>query len=361
MGSLGRRPARVKRTLARVALGLSGIVLPVLMTECALRMSPAPKHADVTFNATDNSAQGMYSPDPELLHKPTAGFTGTVDSLGYSVDIRVNQHSLRGPEVGEKAGERWLAAGDSFTFAAQVNEPQSFVGLLNTPDREVLNAGADGYGTWQALRRYEALDDELALDGVLLVFFVGNDLHDNSYFHHALKQPRPDDVGPKAKSSWLQKNSVLWARWQIRMRADALKDPNNPERQRWTNELRLFMADDQGARQALLPSSEQALRELRDAVRARGDKLLVAVAPPAFQVQPERVEATFALVGLDPEAAKVDAPSDAIHSVLRRLTVDSCDLVQPLREQAEGAYFEYDGHWTPHGHAIVADTINGCF
>lgn len=351
----------MKKTIGRITLGLSGIVLPVLMTECALRLTPAPKHADVTFQATDNSAQGLYTADDQLLHRPTPGFVGRIDSLGYSVDVRVNQHSLRGPEVGEKNAPRWLAAGDSFTFAVQVNEDESFVGLLNGPEREVLNAGADGYGTWQATLRYRQLDRELQLDGVLLTFFVGNDLPDNQLFHQRLRQPRPEQIGPMNAGGWLDKNSVLWARWRIRQHAEAMKDPNNPEARRWRNELTMFMQDDGGVLQRFMPSTERALVELRDAVRANGDQLMVAVAPPAFQVQPERVDATFSLVGLDPNATNVDGPSDAVHGLLRKLDIDACDLVEPLRADADGAYFEYDGHWTPHGHAVVADTIRGCF
>ncbi len=353
--------AQLKRSLGRITLALAGIVLPLMLAELVFRLLPAPLHADLTFNAPSNSLRGMYETDAELLHRPTPGFNGSVKSLGYDVEIRINSYGLRGPEPGAKRGERWLAAGDSFTFAAQVNEAESFVGRLSTPERELHNAGADGYATWQALVRYQRLDEKLDLDGVLLVFFLGNDLHDNSHYHQALRRPQRTQVGPEERPSWLRRNSVLWARWRMRTRAEALKDPNNPERQRWANELQLFMEDDGGLRKALLKTTEKALRALRDETSERGDRLLVAVAPPAFQVQSERIAPTFELVGLDPTATSVDAPAQEVHALLERLDIPACDLVEPLRAQARTAYFEYDGHWTPDGHAVVADTIRGCF
>ncbi len=351
----------LKRMLARAGLALAGIVLPLLLAEGVFRLLPAPLHADITFNAPSNSLMGLYEADRELIHRPSPGFEGTVRSLGYEVPIRVNSHGLRGAEPGPRTGERWLATGDSFTFAAQVVEEDSFVGLLNSPQRQVLHGGADGWGSWQALHQYKRLDEELELDGLLVVFFLGNDLHDNAHYRIEVGKPRRAEVGPIEKPSWLRRNSLLWARWRMRMRAEELKAPDNPERQRWANELSIFMQEDKGLRQALLTQTDAALRALKKETRQRGDRLLVAIAPPAFEVQPERVAPTFELVGLDPSATAVDAPAEEVRALLRRLDIDACDLVEPLKASPEGAYFEYDGHWTPGGHAVVADTITGCF
>ena len=62
-------------------------------------------------------------------------------------------------------------------MAAQVAEADTFAARLGEDlGVEIFNAGVDGYGTMQALRHYQQLDTKLDLDGVLLTFFVGNDV-----------------------------------------------------------------------------------------------------------------------------------------------------------------------------------------
>ena len=91
---------------------------------------------------------------------------------------------------------------------------------------------------------------------------------------------------------------------------------------------------------------------------------MVAVAPPAFQIETERLAATFSLVGLDPANARPDAVSQAVIDVLKRQGIAHCDLVEPLRRAHEAGremYLQYDGHWSPKGHVIVADAMEKCF
>ena len=126
----------------------------------------------------------------------------------------------------------------------------------------------------------------------------------------------------------------------------------------------LFMSEGAGVLGAQMPMTANALADLSRAVRERGDRLMVAVAPPAFQIETERLSATFALVGLDPNNARPDAVSQAVIDVLKRQGIAYCDLVGPLRRAHEAGremYLQYDGHWSPKGHAIVADAMEKCF
>jgi hypothetical protein len=126
----------------------------------------------------------------------------------------------------------------------------------------------------------------------------------------------------------------------------------------------LFMREGGGVLGAQITHTERALKALSQEVDARGDTLMVAIAPPAFQIETERLNATFSLVGLDPADATPDAVSNAVRDVLQRNNIALCDLVDPLRRahQAGGEmYLQYDGHWSPKGHAVVADVMAKCF
>lgn len=360
-----------RRWVFRVGAVLGVLVFGLpLGVETAARLKYRPDSAEITFNAPANAPDGLYVSDRNLAHRPAQGFVGESRSLGYAVDLRVNSHSMRGPEIGPKDRERWLGAGDSFTFAAQVQEDEAFVSLLSGPDREVLNAGADSYGTNQALRQYQALDAELDLDGVLLTFFVGNDLHDNRRFFQELgrARERPDGaplVGPRRSGIevFLGRNSYAYAMIAVTQRTKTMSQFDSHERQRWAGELAIFSMAGRGDLQALTGESAIVLGQLRDAVQRNGDQLMVAVAPPSFAVHPERLTETFTLVGLDPVEALPRAPTDAVLGELKRLNIASCDLHPPLQAAADAGeqpYFDFDGHWTPRGHEIVAEAIEGC-
>ncbi len=354
--------------LGRLGLLVGGLVFGAVLAEGLARMVAPASNADLLFNSPDASPEGLYVMDPEVLMVPSPGFSATVRSLGYHVPLAINRHGVRGSE--DRTGG-WLAVGDSFTLSVQVSESDTFserlAGALGSP---VHNAGVDGYSTWQALGRYRQLDSALGVSTVLLTFFLGNDFQDNDRFPHVLRQstqlvagaPIPREHLPVHEAALLR-YSYLFAHWRIWQRQRDLRGGADPQRQGWRDELSIFSAEGRGRLGQLQRGTEQALKALREEVRQRGDRLLVAVAPPAFQVVPDRLEATFSVVGLDPSQADLDAPAQAVEGILQRLDIPRCDLVAPLRAAAatgEALYFTFDGHWTPAGHAVVADALVEC-
>lgn len=363
----------LKRWLGRLGLVLGGLVVGVLAADCGARFLQPHGAADLLFNAPDNAPDGLYVSDPELVYLPRPGFRGTMKSLGYRVSIRFNELGLRGPEVGAKTERpRWLAAGDSFTLALQVPEEQTFSERLAAARGwEVWNSGADGYSTWQAARRYAQLDEELELDGLVVVFFLGNDFEDNRRFPMDLQRAQERRAGEVMSNrrfsplvTFLLRNSYIYGWWLVRERAAALGDQASPERRRWADELKPFTRGGGGAINARISETRRALEELGRTMRSAGDPVLVAIAPPAFVVDQERVAPTFELVGLDPADAALEAPGQALARELERQGLPSCDLVGPLqaaRDRGEGPlYFTYDGHWTAEGHRVVAEALDAC-
>jgi hypothetical protein len=354
-----------------MALLIGGVLVGIVSAEVGFRLVRPDDAVDLLYNAPDNAPNGLYSTDQSLYSVPTAGFRGRQTSLGYTNELRINQNGLRGPEVGPKTQPRYLAAGDSFTMAAQVSEAETFAGHLSEDmGWEVLNSGVDGYGTFQAIGRYRQLDEALDLDGVILTFFLGNDVHDNVRWPQVQAEAKRLIAGsPLARRpvgavhGFLYKHSALYAAVQMMIRRRAMSNPNYGERHRWVSELRLFTRDGGGVLGAQLPSTENALRDFARATAERGDKLMVVLAPPAFQIETKRMNATFELVGLDPATATPDAVGHAVWSVLERNNIARCDLVGPLRRAHQAGremYLQYDGHWAPKGHAVVADAVGKC-
>ena len=364
-------PNNARRWVARIILATAGLFIGVLLIELGARLLPANAAAEMLFNAPQNTPPGMYSNDHKTVFRPTPGFEGTMRSLGYKVPIRVNSLGLRGPEPVDNDQPRWLAMGDSFTFAAQVAERQSFVGLLAASQQvQLFNSGSDGYGTRHELARFRQLEAGLAPELVVLVFFTGNDFSDNLQWREALRRAtkRPNGLaimgGPQPLvTSFLNKNSVVYGMFKMRKRAKAMAEGRSPEVQRWRREMSIFHKSGERELRAGIDATRMPMEELRDRVERQGGKFMVAVASPAFAVEDHRTQATFKLVNLDLEQADLSAPEKATLRLLEELEIPSCSLDTPLRAayaEGERLYLPYDGHWSAAGHAVVAQTLDAC-
>ena len=355
--------------MARVGLLLGGCAVGILLAELLARVIQPGGGAELLMGALV-TPPGMYAGDPFLMYGPVPGFSAKGRSLAGEVEVRLNSLGLRGAEPAAMLPlQRWLVIGDSFALSLQVPEAQTFEALLGErlgASTEVWNGGVEGYSTWQATRRYWRVDGALGSTAVLLVFFLGNDLYDNAWFPGVIQrwdpsmfvQPPP----PSGLAGWLEGRSFLFAQARVwQNRRHVADDPKKMER--WSQELALFTRSGGVQVQQMASYTEAAIRELKASTDRAGDQLVVAVAPPAFQVETARAAGTLSMVGLDPADADLEGPRWVVNDLLARAGVTSCDLVDPLRgAAAEGkeTYFKFDGHWTPAGHRVVAEALEQC-
>ena len=355
---------------AKLGLVVAGLFIGLCSTEGIARIIAPNQAADLLFNASDASPMNLYVIDAQTRVTTAPNLDTSIQSLDYRVRIRSNELGLRGPTPTEipKDKEQWIALGDSFTMSVQVDEEDTFAGQLSQHfGVQVWNAGVDGYSTWQSLIRLQQIQEHLPIKRVLLTFFTGNDFQDNERFLAMQRSPLPGPVGspiPRpsipAKEIWLMQHSYIFAHYRIWQKVQQLGSPQDFSKGNWQDELRLFTSDGTRRMDQLKVKTTQALQQLQQYTRENRMDLLVAVAPPAFVIHPERLEATFSLVDLDPTRATVHAPQQQVIEILKALHIAHCDLT-PALEAAEHPYFTFDGHWTLEGHTVVAQAIASCW
>ncbi|MFH1466522.1 MAG: hypothetical protein ABIO70_19210 [Pseudomonadota bacterium] len=356
------------KAYGRALLVLAGLVIGVLGAEGLARVCRPPAGADLLFALTPMCMPaGLYRPHPTLGMEPVPGFAGELRLPGQVIPVRINREGLRGPEP-DLGRPRWLALGDSFTLALQVPEEDTFEALLGADlGLQVLNGGIEATGTRQALERYRLVDDRIGVVGVVHVFFTGNDLVDNQrppQVSAPLEGPvrgRPAQAPLSGLVHRLFQHSYLATVAAITARRLSLLRRDSFDARRVREELLPFSEEGCDDLAALVPATRAALGALRDEASARGDRLLVAVAPPIIVVDSGRAGPTLGLVGLEHPA--LEAPQQAVIQVLRELDIATCDLTPALSAaQAGGAapYLPLDGHWSAEGHRAVADALAAC-
>lgn len=360
------------RISQKLMLLIGGLFVGIFLAESIARLIRPAKDADLLFNSPDASPSGLYVLNKETRLIPTPNFSDTAKSLGYSVSLRTNSLSLRGPsrkEIATKNISQWLALGDSFTMAVQVSEEDTFMGQLSNDSRYVWNGGVDGYSTWQATKRLQQLlQQKLPIEHVILTFFTGNDFQDNERFPHMQRAPLPGPEGspiPRehvpAYKKFLLKYSVLYAHIRIAQHRQNISSANQ-QQSNWKDELSIFSSQGQSRLQRLTESTKKALRDLSRTIQRNNLKILVAVAPPAFVVDTKRAKPAMSLVNLPTSNLQLNTPQKTILQLLQQQNIPACDLTQALRlgQETTDMYFTYDGHWTKAGHQVVAERISSC-
>jgi lysophospholipase L1-like esterase len=150
---------------------------------------------------------------------PLVGHENKPDCVGRDgeAEIRINSIGLRGPKLRQDGAVRILALGDSCTFGYVVSESASYPAVLQKllddrggPTRyEVLNAGVEGYTSWQGLIYLR--ERGLALNPAIVIFGYGfNDATRDGDIVASLEQERRFSSFFRL-SDWLLDRSTLWA------------------------------------------------------------------------------------------------------------------------------------------------------
>jgi hypothetical protein len=341
----------------------------------------------------------FWEPDPVLGARLTPGKTGwwTQEEREFLIPVAINSHGLRDVEheYEKKPGvARILVLGDSFVEALHVALEDSFPRRLEAEldddgrDVEVISAGVSGYGTAGAVLFFESQGKRYHPDVVLLAFYPGNDVRNNSALLEDTFRPvygedgelqRVESVGSSdgaGRDSWSGRLAAYrYLRKLVLTRQPALAKVltdlglMRPEALRQTSENETVPVaygvyaepldrdwEDAWAR------TEGLLSRLRRDVEQAGAKLMVAALTTREQIYADTWEEILAAhPAMRERRWDLQAPQRRLIEWCESQNVACVALeaafVGARDGKAEPLHYKHDGHWTPTGHAVAAAAL----
>ncbi|MEL6341672.1 MAG: hypothetical protein AAFV53_00970 [Myxococcota bacterium] len=353
----------MKGWLGRLALLLAGTTIALLIVEGALRLRHPCRSAKALFTPLVAGPVGMYISDADTIMRPKEGFQGVVRAPGCAIPLRFNRLGLRGPEPEDTDQTPWLLLGDSFALGIHVEESETLAGRLGPRfQAQVWNAGVETYSTMQAVGRYRQLREALPFEQVILLLYAGNDMMDNNHFTRprwagGTPPPVPYFQSMQPVYTFLTRRSAIAALWAHQRRRQDMLRGTEGNRNRWQDELAFYRVPRIARRR--MEKTRAALRQLKQEVKRDGRALLVAVAPPTLEMNPEEAAKVFAAMGIPEEQVDLRLPRRLVREVLHDLNIASCELLIPL-QAARAPLLVFDGHFSVDGHAAAAEGIAAC-
>ncbi len=373
------RPGWLRRARGLSAnLGLLGgsLVFSLLLGELGVRLfSPI--------------GPALLVADPVVGKRFVAGFTERVfvPECGCAVDIRFNRDGLRGrdrPLRPPPGRHRIALIGDSMIASLATEEERTIARQLErrlercgTASRfEVLNGGISSSSTGSELALYREVLSRYSPELVILAFYEGNDLADNSaeltratrlYFDldeaGRLRQ-LPFARAPQPLSRWLDRHSRLYV-WQ----KDAVRRARAALRSRVgeVDATDLVFAEPEPEAVARAWAVTDALvRAFRDEVEARGARLVLVSIPAAVSIYDdlwtelaERARAKGIRLRPDHATLRLErlGREASVPFLSLRPSFLSATPHRDSRLAAEQLFIEGRYHWNDRGNALAAEAV----
>ncbi|MEG5055349.1 MULTISPECIES: SGNH/GDSL hydrolase family protein [unclassified Microcoleus] len=184
--------SKLKDLGVNLGLTLGGLLMGVVIGEIGLRVAKVEGYPKIGDFA-DSAPTRFHTSDPNLGWKLKPDVSGEWNGEGGSF-VQVNSEGLRDREHTKAKPPNTLRVavlGDSFTEAIHVPVEQTFWSKLERKlgnceavkgrkNVEVINFGVQGYGTAQELIMLRKKVWDYNPDIVILAFFIGNDVINNS-------------------------------------------------------------------------------------------------------------------------------------------------------------------------------------
>ena len=364
------------RTVSKnVGLLFSSVLVCTVLLEGAVRLVEPREVMRYFFMTADST----------INHKFIPGAKGQYETTEFNVPYTINSRGLRDHEFPlekPRGTRRILMLGDSFTEGDGVRSEDTFSHRLQvlldsayTPGSwEVINAGV---GSYSPLLEYIYLTQKglaFAPDLVILNFDLSDVYDDINYTARARYDSHGVPVGVEAETQEVPHN---WAEARLLGVKDFFKDHT-----RLYNFIRLRIDRYlEGARRKMNVSGDvhfdkyamlrenyvprdsdwdlafRDIRLIRDTLKARGIEFWLTVYPYGLQVSPKEWRSGRQFWGFKPDTVYSTRPQEIMETFCIQndiAVINMCsDFLQASRT-AFPLYYDYNGHWQPEGHAIVA-------
>jgi lysophospholipase L1-like esterase len=394
-----RTPRWARALLANLGLALFGTIVGLVLVEVVVRGAfPESLNRFRTFKRMESERGKFCRYDPLLAWSGIPNASGTLEWADARFGVRQNALGFRGPLYGPTTGARRVAVlGDSFVWGFGVEDEEVFPRVMERLSRaplEMVNLGVSGYGTDQEYLLWSSLGHRFHARDVLLVVTITNDIFDDQAAErYGYAKPRftlrrdgslelenvpvprhegPWDVTERAtpSSSGLAALAARWGGLSLTLDALSCYGPGRVALEERGVLPRRVPGYDVEA--ALYRESDPAVsvgwvtffglvEMLQRDVAGEGARMTVVLVPGIAQTYPDlwrSFESRIPRVGL--EHLDPFAPNRLISGRLAALGIPVVDLLPAFREVGRRnpfLYFPLNGHWTPAGHRLAAETI----
>ncbi|MBD3390433.1 MAG: hypothetical protein GF418_00320 [Chitinivibrionales bacterium] len=328
--------------------------------------------------------------DPYRHHKLLPNSHADFDHSEYRYVQRVNNLGLRGPDVslaGDSAAYRILLLGDSFTMGKGVADGRTFAALLQSALNreapvpiagtvETLNAGTDSYAPVLSLLQLRELGPLLQPDLVVLNFDMSDLLQETAYRRKAVFGPNDSIAAvpgePRAQKKPVSRLRSLrhWIDQHLFLTRMLLvyfdKLTREPDVYTVRNTVTLANPDllkhtlqcDTADRSAQWGKVFDSIRSMKRFCDENGMAFLLTTYPWGHQVgDAEWAEGRRHFIPRD--AAVSDRTIEEIASFAQNDSIRFLNAFPAFRSYAGGRrlYYDYDPHWTPAGHELMAGEL----
>lgn len=378
--------ARGRRLLGGLLLAGFGALMALLAVEVGVR---------ILHLVPDR----FWKPDSVLGTALIPGARGwwTQEEHEFVVPIRINDAGRRDLDRGsdKPAGAlRIMLLGDSFVEALQVPIEQTFargleqrLGAALGRPVEVVSMGVSGYGTASEYLWYRDVGRHFHPDIVLLSFYPGNDVRNNSPTLEPTLRPvygadggidhvvgGKGDEGGSRRGLLNRSAAYQYIRKLVLTRQPALAGRlvdwgllkpaavrPVPMEGGIPVDYWVFASQPPPAWRDAWAHTESLLSAFKDAVTADGATFVIMVVTAREQIYPDDwAQVQTAYPAMRQVAWNLDGPERRVLSWCALHDV-RCVALSPAflaaRDGGPRLHWHFDGHWTPAGHALAAETM----
>jgi hypothetical protein len=324
------------------------------------------------------------APDPVLHHRFIPSARGWHKSTEFNASYAINSLGLRDREMPREKPpgfRRILMLGDSFTEGNGVEAEEAFPARLQALiGREQLSASWQvvnaGVGSYSPLLEYLYLvNGGLSLQPDLVVLSLDlSDVHDDIAYTRLARfddQGVPVAVPPEAerKRSWAVRALVAAKDFVrdhmrlynfVRRRIGGAPFKGAPDDIR-VNKYAMLRdgAASQGDREWTL--TYRYLTMIRDLLQARGVDFWVAVYPYGLQISPREWGKGRRCWGFEEGRVYSTEPQAFVERFCKANGIPVLNTTGDFQRATQTTYplyFDYDGHWLPSGHQVMAEALH---